>query len=236
MATAVTPVDKGLKTGALGFVSSVVIGVASTAPGYSLAVVARPRRRRRRPRLAGRHVGRRSSRCCSSRPSYYYLNRADPDCGTTFSWVTRAIGPVTGWIGGWAIIDRGRHRDGEPRPDRRAATRFLLVRRRTAWRTARAGCRSSASLWIAVMTWICYVGIEVSAKTQWFLLGAEVVDPRDLRGRRAREGLHPDIPIGSDPPVALVAQPVRHLVDERADLAASSSRSSSTGAGTASSR
>ena len=29
--------DKGLKTGALGFVSSVVIGVASTAPGYSLA-------------------------------------------------------------------------------------------------------------------------------------------------------------------------------------------------------
>ena len=31
------PGDKGLKTGALGFVSSVVIGVASTAPGYSLA-------------------------------------------------------------------------------------------------------------------------------------------------------------------------------------------------------
>ena len=25
------------------------------------------------------------------------------------------------------------------------------------------------------MTWICYVGIEASAKTQWFLLGAEVV-------------------------------------------------------------
>jgi len=29
--------DKGLKSGALGFVASVVIGVASTAPGYSLA-------------------------------------------------------------------------------------------------------------------------------------------------------------------------------------------------------
>ena len=29
--------DKGLKTGALGLASSVVIGVASTAPGYSLA-------------------------------------------------------------------------------------------------------------------------------------------------------------------------------------------------------
>ena len=30
--------DKGLKRNAIGFVSSVVIGVASTAPGYSLTV------------------------------------------------------------------------------------------------------------------------------------------------------------------------------------------------------
>ena len=29
--------DKGLKSGAIGFASTVVIGVASTAPGYSLA-------------------------------------------------------------------------------------------------------------------------------------------------------------------------------------------------------
>ena len=35
--------------------------------------------------------------------AYYYMNRVDPDCGTTFTWVTRALGPA-GWIGGWAII------------------------------------------------------------------------------------------------------------------------------------
>ena len=29
--------EKGLKTGALGLISSVVIGIASTAPAYSLA-------------------------------------------------------------------------------------------------------------------------------------------------------------------------------------------------------
>ena len=29
--------DKGLKSGALGYLSNLVIGVASTAPGYSLA-------------------------------------------------------------------------------------------------------------------------------------------------------------------------------------------------------
>ena len=30
-------VDKGLRKGAIGVISSIVIGVASTAPGYSLA-------------------------------------------------------------------------------------------------------------------------------------------------------------------------------------------------------
>ena len=88
--------DKGLRGGAIGFASSVVIGVASTAPGYSLAaslgfVVA-----------AG--VGLASPAifwvaflpmlCISF--AYYYMNRADPDCGTTFTWVTSAMGPTSG--------------------------------------------------------------------------------------------------------------------------------------------
>jgi hypothetical protein len=34
----------------------------------------------------------------------YYMNRADPDCGTTFAWVTKAMGPWLGWMGGWAIV------------------------------------------------------------------------------------------------------------------------------------
>src|SRR6201992_2716325 len=93
--------DKGLKTGALGLVSSVVIGVASTAPAYSLAatlffVVAA--------------VGLKSPLVavlafvpmllCSI--GFSELNKADPDCGTTFIWGTRAFGPSAGWAGGWA--------------------------------------------------------------------------------------------------------------------------------------
>ena len=35
---------------------------------------------------------------------YKYLNRADPDCGTTFAWATRAMGPWVGWMNGWAIF------------------------------------------------------------------------------------------------------------------------------------
>ncbi len=32
------------------------------------------------------------------------MNKADPDCGTSFSWVTKAIGPQLGWMAGWAIV------------------------------------------------------------------------------------------------------------------------------------
>ena len=81
--------EKGLKTGALGLASSIVIGVASVAPAYSLAatlffVVAA--------------VGLKSPLIavlafvpmllCSI--GFSELNKADPDCGTTFIWGTRS--------------------------------------------------------------------------------------------------------------------------------------------------
>src|ERR1700733_10636143 len=89
---------KGLRGGALGFLSGVVIGVASTAPGYSLAAVLGGI-----ALVAGMGVHAPAIMLVSFIPmlfiaaAFYYLNRADPDCGTTFSWVTRAMGPWIGW-------------------------------------------------------------------------------------------------------------------------------------------
>ena len=39
------------------------------------------------------------------------------------------------------------------------------------------------------MTWICYIGIEISARTQFVLLAHRDLDPRAVRGGRAVEGL-----------------------------------------------
>ena len=33
--------------------------------------------------------------------AYYYLNRQDPNCGASYSWVSRTLSPHIGWIGGW---------------------------------------------------------------------------------------------------------------------------------------
>lgn len=97
--------DKGLKKN-LGFFSTLIIGLNSTAPAYSLAAV-----------VAGIVVAvglqAPASLIVSFIPmfliaaSFYYMNRADPDCGTTFTWVTRALGPWAGWIAGWAVTMTG---------------------------------------------------------------------------------------------------------------------------------
>ena len=97
--------EKGLKK-SLGFFSTLVVGMNSTAPAYSLTAV-----------LAGIVVAvgvqAPASLIVSFIPmfliaaSFYYFNRADPDCGTTFAWVTRAFGPYTGWIAGWAVCMTG---------------------------------------------------------------------------------------------------------------------------------
>ena len=39
--------------------------------------------------------------------AYRELNRVAPDCGTTFTWVTKAFGPRSGWLGGWVLTIAG---------------------------------------------------------------------------------------------------------------------------------
>jgi amino acid transporter len=169
------PRDKGLKTGALGLVSSVTIGMASTAPAYSLAatlffVVAA--------------VGLKSPLVavlafvpmllCSI--GYSELNKADPDCGTTFIWAARAFGPKTGWAGGWAIVAA----DVLVMTSlAQVAGQYLFFLFQGPNSTIGGNAASGwvllvGILWIAAMTYICYRGIEVSAKVQKALLSIEI--------------------------------------------------------------
>jgi amino acid transporter len=164
--------EKGLKTGALGLVSSVVIGVASTAPAYSLAatlgfvVVA---------------VGLQAPAIMilAFVPmlfiaiAYDQMNRREPDCGTTFTWAAKAFGPRSGWLGGWGIIAS----------DVIVMANLAQIAGIYSFKLVKADGLAESTfwttvvgvLWIAVMTWVCYRGIEVSARSQYFLLGAEVV-------------------------------------------------------------
>ena len=177
--TAGTVDSKGLKGGSLGLLSSVVVGMASTAPAYSLAavlglIVA-----------SGAGVKAASIVLLAFIPiyliavAYQELNKAEPDCGTTFTWASRAFGPLIGWMGGWGIIAADVIVMANL-AQIAGAYSFTFVGD-LGW-TAAADLANSTLwstvagvIWIAVMTYICYRGIEVSARLQYFLLGFEVI-------------------------------------------------------------
>jgi len=166
------PGEKGLKAGALGYMSNLVIAVASTAPAYSLATtlgfVAA---------VAGITTHAPAVLLVSFVPilfisaAYRYLNLADPDAGTTFAWTTRAMGPQMGWINGWAIVLADVIVMASLSEIASVYT-FELVGWHSA-STSTAAIIVGSVVWIVLMTWICYRGIELSARIQALLLTTE---------------------------------------------------------------
>jgi amino acid transporter len=176
--------SKGLRPGALGLVSSVVVGVASTAPAYSLAAAL--------GFIVISGVGTKVAGVQAPgvillafvpmyliAVAYQELNKAEPDCGTTFTWASRAFGPIAGWMGGWGIIVADVIVMANLAQIAGQTTFGLLGN--LGWKAAGEASTdwrwelAAGLIWIAIMTYICYRGIEVSARLQQILLSIEVV-------------------------------------------------------------
>jgi amino acid transporter len=105
--------------------------------------------------------------------AYRYLNKAEPDSGTTFAWVTRAMGPWLGWINGWVIVVA----DIVVMANL-AQIAGLYTFKLFGWDAAAnstAAVTTVGVIWIIVMTTIVVIGIELSARTQRWLLSAEIL-------------------------------------------------------------
>src|SRR4029434_10024884 len=97
---------KGLDEGALTFFGTLMIGLASVAPAYSLAVtlgyvVIED------GTLAPVAVVLGFIPMLLTAFAYRELNKVIPDCGTTFTWVTKAFGPGIGWFSGYVVTIAG---------------------------------------------------------------------------------------------------------------------------------
>jgi amino acid transporter len=163
------PAGKGLATGTLGLFGSTVIGLASTAPVYSLAATLG---------FVVLAVGAQApiAFIIAFVPMFFIafayreLNRAVPDCGTTFTWATKAFGPVVGWMGGWGVAIAGivvlanlAQIGGK--------YLWLLVYppfAQEAWIVTLTGV-----VFIAIMTAISVRGTEIGEKLQNVLLGIQ---------------------------------------------------------------
>ncbi|KZE89386.1 APC family permease [Microbacterium sp. TNHR37B] len=162
---------KGLAAGTLGLWGSTVIGLASTAPVYSLVatlgwvVVA---------------VGAQApiAFVIAFVPmlfiafAYRELNNAVPDCGTTFTWGTKAFGPWVGWMGGWGVAVAGMVVLANLAQIASIYfwDLFGLSFENNDWRIILV-----AVAFIAAMTYISWRGVEIGERIQNILLGVQYV-------------------------------------------------------------
>ncbi|MFM8238937.1 MAG: APC family permease, partial [Actinomycetota bacterium] len=165
-------VTPGLAANSIGFVDAVSIGLNATSPAYSLAACLGPI-----VLLVG--VAAPGVLLASFVPmlliasAFLFLNRVDPDCGTTFSWVTRAMGPWFGWMGGWAIAMTGVLVVGSLAD---VGVRFtLLMFGLDDLASNDVFVMGLAVVLILVMTWICVVGTELSGRIQTVFTLIQVV-------------------------------------------------------------
>ncbi|MGY1690481.1 APC family permease [Geodermatophilus sp. SYSU D01105] len=182
-----------LRPGAIGFVDALVIGLASTSPAYSLAAIIGAL-------VALTGVNTPGVLLASFVPmlliaaAFAALNRVDPDCGTTFSWVTRAMGPWAGWIGGWAITMTGVLIIGS----------LANVGVVFALRTLNLDSLAENTVVVLVltvalillMTWICVLGTELSARLQNGLILAQTLALLVFAAVAIVRGVTGDSPLG----------------------------------------
>ena len=185
--------EQTLRPGAIGFLDALVIGLASTSPAYTLAAIIGAL-----VALGGVHAP--GLLLASFVPmvliagAFAALNRVDPDCGTTFSWVTRAMGPWAGWIGGWAITMTGVLIIGS------LANVGVVFTLRTLNLDSLAENKPLVLVLtvglILLMTWICVLGTELSARLQNVLILAQTAALLVFAGVALGRGLSGDSPLG----------------------------------------
>ena len=160
-----------LEHDAIGFREALAVGLGSTAPAYSLAAVIGTV-----TVIVGFQAP--GALLASFVPmfliagAFFYMNRADQDAGTTFSWVTRALGPWLGWLGGWAVFTTGILVVGSL-ADVGARYTYELF----GWEDA-AGSKTAimvlAVAYIVVLTAICIIGTELAAELQEILIVLQI--------------------------------------------------------------
>jgi amino acid transporter len=171
--------DKGLSHNSVGLLGSTVLGISSVAPAYALTATIGI--------LVG-EVGLQTPVVIIAgflpmffaAYAYRELNKVAPDCGTSFTWTTKAFGPYVGWLGGWAAV---------------LATIIVLSNLAgvavqffyqfvgdvmnndevgALWEN-RAVNVVTCLVFLAIATWVSYRGVTTTERVQYVLVGFQMV-------------------------------------------------------------
>jgi amino acid transporter len=171
-----------LRKSALGLWDDTVIAVSSTAPAYTIAT----------------SMGALGVAVALAGPAaiwlgfipvtgiavaYYYMNRADANCGAAYTWASKALHPSIGFLNGWVVIVTDIIFMSFAAPQGGAALLTLF----NAWGLNSIGgldlsaSGSSSQVlsvvlgvgFLALVTYMVVVGIKIAARFQWMLLAIE---------------------------------------------------------------
>lgn len=167
----VGPIDKGLAAGKLGLLPSTVIGLASTAPLFSLAAtlgfIVMATGAQAPAALICAFIP-----MCLTAFAYKELNTAVPDSGTAFTWGAKAFGPKTGWMAGWGVLAAGIIIMAS---QTEIASKYLLMLLGADLHENKILVTAFGAVIILVMTWISYRNVESGAWTQYVLMAIQYI-------------------------------------------------------------
>jgi amino acid transporter len=160
--------EKGLRRNIIGLLGGTVLGIVETAETYSIAVTLG---------FLVIAVGAQAPAAlilgfipivCMTIAEREFISR-EPDAGTVFVWVGKALGPRLGWIASWALLI-ATFISLANLANVAGSYFFLMIgatgAASTQWATVLLGCS-----WLAFSTYLAIRGLEWSSRTQIVLLG-----------------------------------------------------------------
>ena len=110
--------------------------------------------------------------------SYFHLNRKDPDCGASYSWLSKLMSPYVGGFNGWVqVATSAIFCVSAPIL---AGTYTLTFLNSVGW--INSGTASSiwwtaitGAIWLGLITFICIYGIRWTTNFQWVLVIVEYI-------------------------------------------------------------
>jgi amino acid transporter len=165
-----TKADVELKRDALGLGESIVMGVAGTAPAFSLAATTATLIAAVGVLSAG------SLLYCGLIMfgvtfAFMHLNRVIANAGASYSWVGQVFGPTAGFIAGWSLLVASAVFMVSGTTPAATATLLLLSPGRAADPTAVAAV---AAFWLVAVSVVVVKGIKPTSYTQVVMTAIEV--------------------------------------------------------------
>lgn len=160
-----------LAEGALGIAESVVMGVAGTAPAFSVAATTTTLV------AAVGVLSAASILYCGLimfgvTLAFMHLNKTDPNAGASYAWVSRVFNPTLGFFAGWALLVASAVFMVSGTVPAATATLLLVapsLAAEPAWVTA------VAAGWLLVVSAVILKGIKPTSYTQIVMTGVEVL-------------------------------------------------------------